>query len=127
MKPLLAAGGIMGFLAVAIGAFGAHGLKEHLSADAMAVYQTGVQYHMAHALAVILAALASDRLSGQGRKDAVRAGWCFVGGTALFAGSLYLLAVTGITGLGAITPIGGIAFLVGWGLLAASVLRKNGS
>lgn len=125
MKRILAWGAVFGFLAVAVGAFGAHGLKEHLDEDALAVYQTGVQYHMAHALAMVLAALAADRLAGQaGERAALRAGWCFAAGILIFSGSLYALAVSGVKILGAITPIGGVCFLAGWVLLASAALRK---
>lgn len=125
MKRLVFTGAVYGFLAVALGAFGAHGLEAKLDEDAMGIYQTGVQYHMSHALAILLAAFLADRLKGsRGELDAVRAGWCFAAGILLFSGSLYLLAVSGIKQLGAVTPLGGVAFLVGWGLLAGAAMRK---
>ena len=110
-RALVAAGGVLGFLAVALGAFGAHALKEHISADRMATYQVGVQYHLAHSLAILLVALMADRL----RVRAV--GWLWVAGIVIFSGSLYGLAITGIRVLGAITPIGGVCFLAGWAML----------
>ncbi|WP_438447584.1 DUF423 domain-containing protein [Gorillibacterium sp. sgz5001074] len=125
MKRILAWGAVFGFLSVAIGAFGAHILKERLDEDAMAVFQTGVQYHMAHALAMVLAALLADRLAGKASERlAVRAGWCFAAGILLFSGSLYALAVSGVKVLGAITPLGGVSFLAGWAMLAAAGWRR---
>ncbi|HWA83729.1 MAG TPA: DUF423 domain-containing protein [Fimbriimonadaceae bacterium] len=106
-------GGILGFLAVALGAFGAHGLRERLSTESMAIYQTGVQYQMAHALALLLVAALADKM----RHTAI-VGWLFVFGVAIFSGSLYVLAITGQTWLGAITPFGGLCFLAGWAMLA---------
>ena len=85
----------------------------------MAVFQTGVQYHMYHALALILVSAIMGRMSGWLIQTA---GWCFVAGIVLFSGSLYLLAVTGVTILGAITPIGGLLFLAGWACLAFAAI-----
>jgi uncharacterized membrane protein YgdD (TMEM256/DUF423 family) len=99
---------INGGLAVIAGAFAAHGLKARLSADALAVFETGARYQMYHALAMALAALVA----------APRTAIAFLAGILLFSGSLYLLALTGIAILGAVTPIGGLCFIVGWGLLA---------
>ena len=103
-----AGAGLM-FLAVALGAFAAHGLKARLSPEMMAVFETGVRYHVYHALALL--ALGAAR-------GPDRAGWCFVAGIALFSGSLYLLALTGERRLGMITPIGGVLFLAGWAIFA---------
>lgn len=114
-KTFLLLGAVAAFLAVALGAFGAHGLRSRLSPEMMAVFQTGVQYHMAHALALILVAGVLGRMSGWLIQTA---GWCFVAGIVFFSGSLYLLAITGVTILGAITPIGGLLFLAGWACLA---------
>ena len=114
-KTFLLLGAVAAFLAVALGAFGAHGLRARLSPEMMAVFQTGVQYHMAHALALILVAGVLGRMSGWLIQTA---GWCFVAGIVFFSGSLYLLAITGVTILGAITPIGGLLFLAGWACLA---------
>jgi len=99
---------INGVLAVMAGAFAAHGLKARLNADSLAVFETGARYHMYHAVAMALAALAPAR----------RASIAFLGGIVLFSGSLYLLALTGIPILGAITPVGGLCFIAGWAFLA---------
>jgi len=111
----ISVGAISGFLAVGLGAFGAHALKERLSPDLLAIYQTGVQYHAMHALALLGVRLACGRVAERQR---CAAGWAFLVGTLIFSGSLYALAITGQRWLGAITPIGGAAFLIGWGLLA---------
>ncbi len=105
-------------LAVAFGAFGAHALRAALDPGAMAVYQTAVQYQFYHALAL----LAVGVLAGQGTpRPWLRAsGWAFSIGIGLFCGSLYALALTGVRAWGMVTPIGGLAFLAGWGLLAAT-------
>jgi uncharacterized membrane protein YgdD (TMEM256/DUF423 family) len=121
-RMFLLAGALAGFVGVAFGAFGAHGLRGRLSPDMLAVFETGVRYQMYHALALMLtAALMMTGRIESGRAVAA-AGWLFVAGIVLFSGSLYLLAVTGITILGAITPIGGVAFLVGWACLAIATL-----
>lgn len=116
----LGVGAMSAGLAVAAGAFGAHGLRAHVAPEMLAVFETGARYQMYHALALIAVAWVAGR-------DAARsvrvAGVAFVVGTLLFSGSLYLLALTGIRWLGAITPLGGVAFLVGWGCLAWSALR----
>ena len=118
-KTFLLLGAVAAFLAVALGAFGAHGLRGRLSPEMLAVFQTGVQYQMAHALALVLVSGIMGRMSGWLIQTA---GWCFVGGILFFSGSLYLLAVTGITILGAITPIGGLLFLAGWACLAFAAI-----
>lgn len=114
-------GAMSACVAVAAGAFGAHGLRSRLDAEALAVFETAARYQMYHALALILIAAAGERLSGA---SAAWAGWLFVAGTALFSGSLYALALSGIRALGAITPIGGVCFLVGWLLLARGWLAR---
>jgi len=108
-------GSVAAFLAVTLGAFGAHGLRGRLSPDMLAVFETGVRYHMYHALAILLVGLVMGRLSGWLIQTA---GWCFVAGIVLFSGSLYALALSGVTILGAVTPLGGVAFLAGWACLA---------
>ena len=118
-KTLLLAGAVAGLIAVGFGAFGAHGLRGRLTPEMLAVFETGVRYHMYHALALLLTAVLAPHLPG---KAVVAAGWLFVSGIVLFSGSLYLLAVTGVTVLGAITPIGGVAFLAGWAALAIAAL-----
>jgi uncharacterized membrane protein YgdD (TMEM256/DUF423 family) len=106
---------LAGFIGVALGAFGAHGLRGRLSADMLAAFETGVRYHMYHALALLLTAVIMTRFSGVW---VVAAGWFFIAGMVLFSGSLYLLAFTGVRTFGAITPIGGVALLLGWACLA---------
>jgi uncharacterized membrane protein YgdD (TMEM256/DUF423 family) len=99
------------FLAVSLGAFAAHGLKSKLTPDMMAIFETGVRYHVYHALALLAVGLISARWPGRGVNAA---GWCFVAGVLIFSGSLYALALSGERKLGAITPIGGVLFLAGW-------------
>ena len=117
-KALLAAGAISGAIAVAAGAFGAHALKERLSDKALAVFETAARYQMYHALAMVLCAALAGSLAG-----ARVAGWLFQAGIVLFSGSLYVLALTDVKVLGAITPFGGLAFIVAWIWLAISALR----
>lgn len=121
-KFLLAGGGIAAFLGVALGAFGAHGLRGHLSEAMLAVYQTGVQYHLIHALALVLIGVLSQLMPDSQLLKA--AGVAMLVGIILFSGSLYLLAVTEARWLGAVTPIGGSAFLLGWVLLTLAVIRS---
>ena len=121
-RTFLLAGAVAGFIAVGFGAFGAHGLRGRLTPEMLAVFETGVRYHMYHALALLLTAALMARPGMGGGKLMVAAGWLFVAGIALFSGSLYLLAVTGVTILGAITPIGGVALLAGWACLAIASL-----
>lgn len=118
-KTFLLIGALAGFLAVALGAFGAHGLRARLSPEMLAVFETGVRYHVCHALAIVLVALILGRMDGWLVRTA---GWMFTAGIVLFSGSLYLLALTGVTILGAVTPVGGLAFLLGWAFLAAAAL-----
>jgi uncharacterized membrane protein YgdD (TMEM256/DUF423 family) len=108
-------GALLGAAGVGIGAFGAHGLKGRLSPDMLAIFETGARYHLYHALAILATAACMPRLDG---RAPFIAGWCFTAGIFLFSGSLYALALTGMTMLGAITPIGGAAFLAGWIALA---------
>lgn len=108
-------GALMAGVGVAIGAFGAHGLRGRLSPEMLAVFETGVRYHMYHALAILATAALMSRLDG---RAVVVAGWSFTAGILIFSGSLYALALTGTTMFGAITPIGGFAFLAGWAALA---------
>ena len=114
-------GALSAFVGVAAGAFGAHGLKERLSADMLAVFETGVRYQMYHALALFAAAWAASRWPGAWTGAA---GWLFVAGTLVFSGSLYALSLTGVRWLGAVTPIGGLAFLAGWLCLAAACWKS---
>ncbi|WP_437681094.1 DUF423 domain-containing protein [Sorangium sp. So ce131] len=116
--------GAYGFLAVALGAFGAHGLKTRLAArpdgaQRMAWWETGAQYHLAHALALALAAHLAARTGGTA---ATAAGFCFAGGALLFSGSLYVMTLTGVRVLGAVTPFGGLLLLAGWGAVGVAAL-----
>ena len=97
-----------------LGAFGAHGLRTRLSPEMMAVFETGVRYHMYHALAILAVGLIIPTMGGWLIRTA---GWAFAAGIVLFSGSLYALALTGVTTLGMITPLGGLAFLIGWAFL----------
>jgi uncharacterized membrane protein YgdD (TMEM256/DUF423 family) len=108
---------------VLLGAFGAHGLRERIAPDLLAVYDTGIRYHLVHALALMAVSWAAERWSNAW---VGAAGWLFVAGIVVFSGSLYLLAVTGTRWLGAITPIGGVCLLAGWAALTVGVLRAGG-
>ena len=117
----LLCGAIYGFLGVALGAFGAHGLRERLTPDLLAVWKTAVEYQFYHALALLLVGLlASQRPS----IALTNAGICFALGVLIFSGSLYTLALSGQRWLGAITPIGGLLFLAGWALLFWAALKR---
>jgi uncharacterized membrane protein YgdD (TMEM256/DUF423 family) len=107
---------INGFLAVAAGAFAAHGLQGKLDAHGLSAFETGARYHMYHALAIGLAALAARNAAAASTANVASA--FFLAGIVLFSGSLYLLALTGTRALGFVTPFGGLAFLVGWATLA---------
>lgn len=115
-SPLIALGALNAALAVAAGAFGAHALRTRLDARAFEVFEVGARYHMYHALALVLCGVIATR-------GATTAGWILQAGILVFSGSLYALALTGVKGLGAITPLGGLAFLVGWGWLAWTAFR----
>ncbi|UUZ80731.1 DUF423 domain-containing protein [Paenibacillus sp. P26] len=121
-KTFISIGAVCGFLSVALGAFGAHILKSMLTADLLADYQTGVQYQMMHSLGLIGIGLAAGQLKDSGHLR--RAGWAMLIGIILFSGSLYVLSLTGIKMLGAITPLGGVAFLFGW--LSLALAMKKG-
>ncbi len=110
-------GALSALSAVAAGAFGAHALRERLGADLLATFETGARYQMYHALALFVVAWAAGRWTGA-VPQTQWAGWLFVVGTVLFSGSLYALALTGVRAWGAVTPIGGVAWLAGWALLA---------
>ncbi len=113
-KTFMFVGALMAGVGVGLGAFGAHGLRGRLTPDMLAVFETGVRYHMYHALAILAIAACMTRLDG---RAVVVAGGSFTAGILIFSGSLYALALTGVTTLGAITPIGGLAFLIGWAAL----------
>jgi uncharacterized membrane protein YgdD (TMEM256/DUF423 family) len=120
-RTFLLIGALAAFLGVAFGAFGAHALRARLSPESLAVFETGVRYQMYHAFALLIIALALVHLDGW----AVRAaGWLFTIGIVLFSGSLYAVAFTGIGTFGAITPIGGVAFLAGWLLLVRVAIAR---
>lgn len=119
-KLFLSLGAISGALGVIIGAFGAHGLKAKLSPDMLTVYQTGVQYHFYHTFALLAVGLLALKFqSGL----LTSSGWSFLIGIIIFSGSLYTLSITGISKLGAITPIGGLFFIIGWVMLAVAVVK----
>ena len=115
-KNFLLIAAIFGFLGVAFGAFGAHGLRSRLSPEMLAVFEIGVRYQMYHVFALLAVAAAIGHF-GQVRLLTI-AGWSFIAGILIFSGSLYALALTGTGMLGAITPIGGLGFLIGWACLA---------
>ncbi len=107
-------GALMGGLAVAAGAFGAHALRERLDARSLEIFETAVRYQMYHAFALLVAAW----MISTGARQAGTAAWLFTGGVLVFSGSLYLLVLTGTRWLGAITPIGGVLMIGGWLMLA---------
>ena len=111
--------GVVGFLGVALGAFGAHGLRSRLPPELLTVWQTGVLYHLIHAVALLAVALYAR--ATQTNPNVVAS--LFLVGIVLFSGSLYLLAVTGVTKLGMVTPLGGLAFLAGWVAVAVTFGR----
>lgn len=121
-KLFLSLGAISGALGVMIGAFGAHGLKEKLSEYALGVYKTGVEYQFYHTFALLVVGLIALKFPS-GLLTA--SGWAFTAGILIFSGSLYALALSGVKVLGAITPIGGLIFIIGWALLAAAVLKAS--
>lgn len=112
---------ILGATSVAFGAFAAHALREKLTERATEIFETGARYQMYHALALLLVALLLSRAE-TAQSSLVAAGYAFIVGVALFSGSLYALSLTGVKWLGAITPLGGVAFIVGWGCLFVAAL-----
>ncbi|MBA2492485.1 MAG: DUF423 domain-containing protein [Gammaproteobacteria bacterium] len=121
LKTFVLFGSLSALLAVVLGAFGAHGLKQQLSPEMLSVYQTGVDYHMWHALGLVLIGLLGAHYSGSALLT--WAGWFMLAGIMIFSGSLYILSITGVRWLGAITPFGGLAFIVAWALLIVAVWR----
>ena len=113
---LITLGALNGAIAVAAGAFGAHGLRERLEPRALEIFETAARYQMFHALAMVLCAVIATR-------GATTAGWLFQAGIVVFSGSLYALALSDVKVLGAITPLGGVAFLAGWLWLAWTTWR----
>lgn len=116
-------GALTAMLSVALGAFGAHALKDKLSSDMMDTYQTGVQYHMLHAVGILLVALLIDKLPRP--RLALWAARLLLAGVVLFSGSLYALALSRVKALGAITPLGGVAFIAGWICLALAARSQK--
>src|SRR6478672_2568152 len=114
-------GALMGFVGVGLGAFGAHALRGRLSPEMLAIFETAVRYQMYHAIALLAVAAMMSRVDG---RSVVIAGWSFIVGILIFSGSLYALALTGVTMLGAITPLGGLALLAGCVALAK---RRSGA
>jgi uncharacterized membrane protein YgdD (TMEM256/DUF423 family) len=123
MSTYVKIGAAAAFLSVAIGAFGAHMLEGRISDQYLEVYRTGVQYHMYHALGILLIAALADKLNS--RKLALWASRLLLIGIVLFSGSLYALALSGVKVLGAITPLGGVAFLAGWLCLALAARKPK--
>jgi uncharacterized membrane protein YgdD (TMEM256/DUF423 family) len=126
----LLTGSLIAAIAVALGAFGAHGLKQLVPAETVVTFQTGVQYQFYHALALLITGIIYERYP---YKLIKRSAICFITGIILFSGSLYLLTLVkatetvGLNGLGIITPVGGLFFIAGWLLLFAGIYRKSGS
>lgn len=115
-KLFLTLGSLSGLLAVVLGAFGAHALKARLDSASLAIFETASQYHFYHSLALLAVGILALSYPASGSLRA--SGWLFFVGILVFSGSLYILSVTGIRWLGAITPIGGLGFIAGWALLA---------
>lgn len=127
-KAMMVAGSLLAGLGVVLGAFGAHGLKKLVAPETVGTFQTGVQYQMYHAFALLIAGLLWERFAGN--SSLVWAGWSFLIGMLLFSGSLYALVMlkatnkVGLGGLGILTPIGGLFFIAGWVFLAMAILKK---
>jgi uncharacterized membrane protein YgdD (TMEM256/DUF423 family) len=119
----IAAGAISGFIAVAAGAFGAHSLKTRLPIERLEVFETAARYQLIHSLSLVTVGV----LASMGWRSAAlgAAGWAFAGGTVLFSGSLYALALSGERALGAVTPFGGLGLLAGWASLAIAALSRR--
>lgn len=122
MKLWMTFGAVYGFLGVALGAFGAHALRARLAPEMLAVWKTGVDYQFYHAGALLLIGLWARQSTSV---PLTVAGACFAGGVLLFSGSLYLLALSGVRVLGAVTPFGGLLFLIGWAALLLAVWRDR--
>ena len=122
-KLFITLGSINALLAVMLGAFGAHALKSRLTAELMVIYQTGIQYHFYHAFGLILIGIIAMHFPGSVLLK--WSGWVMVTGIVLFSGSLYVLALTNIRWLGAITPIGGLAFIIAWLVLIVAILKST--
>jgi uncharacterized membrane protein YgdD (TMEM256/DUF423 family) len=116
----LALGAISALLSVAAGAFGAHALRARVAPELLAIFETGARYQMYHALGLFAVAWTASRWPSA---VVTAAGWLLLAGTVLFSGSLYALVLSGVRALGLVTPVGGVAFLAGWALLAWAALR----
>jgi uncharacterized membrane protein YgdD (TMEM256/DUF423 family) len=117
----IAIGSLSAFLAVALGAFGAHALRARLAPDMLAIYETGVKYHLIHSLGLILIGIILHWMSPGVLIQ--WSGWLLLAGIIIFSGSLYILSISGTKAWGAVTPLGGLSFLAGWILLAIGILR----
>ena len=122
-KIFLLLGSLNMALAVMLGAFGAHGLKNRLTAEMLQIFQTGVEYHFYHALGLLAVGLLALHIPGSGYLR--WSGWIMLAGLFLFSGSLYLLSLSGIGWLGAVTPLGGLSFIAAWILLFIAVLNST--
>ena len=122
MKSFIVIGVIAMALGIVLGAFGAHGLKARLEPSLLAAYQTGVEYHLYHGLGLILVGVLGFHFPGAAGLQ--WGGWLLLAGMLLFSGSLYLMAISGVRWLGAITPFGGMAFIVGWCWIAWSLIKS---
>ena len=121
-KVFLFLGGINAALVVLLGAFGAHALKERLSAEMLAVYQTGVQYHLFHALGLLVVGLVATPLPASAYLK--WSGWLMLAGIVLFSGSLYVLSLSGLRWLGMVTPFGGLAFIAAWIVFVIAIAKS---
>ena len=121
-RTFLALGSLLAGIAVAAGAFGAHALRARLSPADLATFETGARYQMYHALALLAVAWVAQQWPGPLPRAA---GWLFVAGIVVFSGSLYTLVLTGQRWLGAVTPLGGVAFIVGWGCLVGAAMKRG--
>ena len=122
-KTFLLLGAINTFLCIALGAFGAHGLKNILSSEMLTIFHTGVQYHLYHALGLLIIGLLLSNYA-QSRLIAL-SGWLMLLGIVLFSVSLYLLSLTEINSFGMITPFGGVSFLIAWAVLIIAIWKEN--
>ncbi|HRF59372.1 MAG TPA: DUF423 domain-containing protein [Fimbriimonadaceae bacterium] len=122
MQTQLLFGALNGFLAVALGAFGAHALKPRISEAKLALFQTGTHYHLLHAVAILVVAMMAPRIAAGFATWSAR---CFFWGILLFSGSLYVMAVTQMTTFAAVTPFGGVCFLAGWLILAIAAVKAH--
>ena len=122
-KLFLILGSLNAVLVVLLGAFGAHGLKAKLTAEMLAVYQTGVHYHMFHALGLLAVGLVATQIPASAYLK--WSGWLMLAGIVLFSGSLYVLSVSGLRWLGMVTPFGGLAFILSWTLFVIAVLKAS--